>query len=269
MASYVCITGAAGGLGKIFSAECASRGWNLFLTDISEDMLEPLSQGLTRLYGVAVQYFSCDLTDSAERKALWQHVQRQELEFHMLINVAGVEFEGSFSGRTIAELRAIVRLNIEATVELSRSVLEARDPTRSLHIINVSSLAGYFPMPVKTVYAASKRFIIDFSLALNQELRSQNVTVTVICPAGLPTREITINRILSQGFMGRCTTVSVGRVVSRTIDLALKGRAVYVPGFINRVLRILSLLLPTSMTAAYVGRRWGKRERGVDPPKNV
>ena len=54
MKSYVCITGAACGLGKAFAAECASRGWNLFLTDVSDGALIPLATGLERLYGVEI-----------------------------------------------------------------------------------------------------------------------------------------------------------------------------------------------------------------------
>ena len=42
MRSYVLISGAAGGLGKAFAAECAARGWNLFLTDLSEEALAPV-----------------------------------------------------------------------------------------------------------------------------------------------------------------------------------------------------------------------------------
>lgn len=258
MRSYVLITGAAGGLGKAFAAECASRGWDLFLTDLSEQALEAAAAGLERLYGVRVLHHACDLTDPAAREALWQHVRQMGLAFHFLINVAGRDFEGPFDERRVEELRTLLRLNIEATVEITRRVLAFRDPARTLRIINVSSLASFYPMPIKAVYAASKRFLLDFSLALNQELRTSNVTVMALCPAGMPTTPGTIRAIDAQGFMGRATTMNVGDVAGRAIDLALAGRGVYIPGGINQALRVLGGMLPAPLVAAFINRRWRK-----------
>jgi short-subunit dehydrogenase len=258
MKSFVFITGATGGLGKAFAAECASRGWNLFLTDRSCEALEALVQGLSRLYGVYVYAWPCDLTLAEARRALWEQARSLGLHFHMLVNVAGIDFEGPFVERSPGELQNIVRLNVEATVDMTQRVLSFRDPTRTLRIINVSSLASYYPMPVKATYAASKRFLLDFSLALDQELRSIGVTLTVLCPAGMPSNPECIHAINAQGWMGQLTTMNVGDVAARAIDAALKGRRVYVPGFPNQVLRSLGSILPSSLVTSLIGKRWKK-----------
>ncbi len=145
MVSYVLITGAAGGFGKALAAECGGRGWDLLLTDYSAEKLEPVAEGLARLYGVTAHHFVCDLTDPESRQSLWDYVQQKDMHFHMLINVAGAEFEGPFQERTLQQLRTIVRLNVEANVENTRSILQYRDPARPLRVINVSSLAGLTP----------------------------------------------------------------------------------------------------------------------------
>lgn len=256
MKSYVMITGASGGVGKAFCAECAARGWDLFITDLSTELLTPLAAGLERLYGVEVLQHPCNLTDSASRDTLWQHIASTGIQFHFLINVAGVEYEGPFSERQVDELRSIIRLNIESTVENTRRVLQYRDPTRPLHIINVSSMASFSPMPIKAVYAASKRFLLDFSQALNQELHLHNVTVTALCPAGMPTTPQIIRRIDAQGFLGKITTLNVGEVASKAIIAALAGRPVVVPGLINQFGRLLSRLLPSAIKTAIIKRRW-------------
>jgi short-subunit dehydrogenase len=258
MKSSVCITGAAGGLGKAFAAECALRGWNLFLTDLAAPLLPPLAAGISRLYGVDVQTYACDLTNTMERDSFWLRIQELGIQFHMLINVAGVEFEGLFKERSLQELRTIVRLNIEATLEMTHRVLSHRDPCRTLRIINVSSLASYYPMPLKAVYAASKRFLLDVSLALHHELCSDDVTVTVLCPAGLPTTLESITKIDAQGFMGQATTLNVGSVTTKTIDWALKGRPVYIPGWVNRLMKALSILIPPVTIAGMLKKRWLK-----------
>ena len=59
---------------------------------------------------------------------------------------------------------------------------------KPFRLINVCSLAGFFPMPYKATYAASKRFLLDFSRALREEIKSFG-TVTALCPSGMPTTD--------------------------------------------------------------------------------
>ena len=237
MKSYVVITGAAGGVGKAFAQECASRGWDLLITDIREDKLKPLSEGLEREHNINVISMPCDLTNAEARENFWEQINRLGLKFHMLVNVAGGDLEGMFNERSPKELTMMIRLNIEATVLMTRQVLQYRDKTRVLRVINVSSLAGYYPMPVKAVYAASKRFILDFTLALNQEFSPFDATFTALCPAGMPTTSGAIQGIIAQGLMGEITTSNVGDVAARTINKALAGRSVYIPRFTNQLFK--------------------------------
>ncbi len=258
MNGYVCITGATGGLGKAFSVECASRGWNLYLTDLDEKKLEILGQGLTRMYGVKVIFDVCNLIDPEERNLFWEHIRGMGIRFHLLINVAGLDFEGAFVDRNDEELKTIIRLNIEATVIMTRRVLDFRHPEKPLTIINVSSLASFYPMPLKAVYAASKRFLLDFTRATRQELRRQGVKLLALCPAGLATKTETIRSISSQGFAGEFTTMQIGDVAAKTINRALLGWSVYIPGWMNQVLKTVGTLLPADWVAWMIERRWSK-----------
>lgn len=257
MSEYIFITGAAGGLGKAFSVECAQRGWDLFLTDISETALSSLAGGLKTAYGIDVIYQTCDLTDAPERTKLYDTLKKSGLKFRSLINVAGLDFEGPFIERSRDQIRTILRLNIEATLDVTHEILELRAKGQPFRVITVSSLAAYYPMPVKAMYAASKRFLLDFSLALREEIRHLGGTVTVLCPAGMPTNEACIRAIDAQGFIGRATTRNTGYVAARTIDHALKGHAIYIPGRINQLIRLVGSLVPSKLIAWMVGRRWG------------
>ncbi len=258
MQGYVLITGATGGLGRAFAIECASRGWNLFLTDLSEQALLALSTGIQRMYGVTTRYCPCDLTDAEARKSLWQRITQLGLSFHGLINVAGLDHEGRFFERRIDDLQTILRVNIEATVEMTWRALQFREPGETFRIITVSSLAAFYPMPVKAVYAASKRFLLDWSLALRHELRDSDASVTVLCPAGMRTNKACIQAIAAQGFMGQITTLDVGVIAARTLDSALAGRAVYIPGIVNQIMRVLSSFFPTALVTEVIGNRWDK-----------
>jgi len=148
---------------------------------------------------------------------------------------------------------------------MTRHILKFRDKTRTLRVINVSSLAGFYPMPVKAVYAASKRFILDFTLALNQEFSPMDATFTALCPAGIPTTKGAIQGIVAQGFWGKVTTSNVGDIVSTTINKAIKGHSVYVPRFANQVFKFFGTLLPPRSIAKLIGIRWKKaRKKNCD-----
>jgi short-subunit dehydrogenase len=265
--SFVMITGAAGGLGKAFAVECASRGWDIFLTDLRAGSLETLAAGLRSTYAVRVLARPCDLTDPISRSGLFDWVKENHLRFWFLMNVAGLDYEGLFYHCTCLQIRAILRLNIEGTLEVTHALLDFRDSRAAFRIINVSSMAAFFPMPVKATYAASKRFLLDFSLALREELRPLGVTVTALCPAGLPTTPECIAAIEAQGLIGQLTTQNIGSVAAETIDAALGDRAVFIPGALNRVLCFLGGLLPPGMIARLVAGRWkaAHLKRGLAP----
>ena len=231
----VMITGAAGGLGKAFAVECASRGWDLFLTDLHPEPLETLARGLCRAYGVHVAVHACDLTDLDSRTGLFKRIAGDGLRFWGLFNVAGMDFEGPFYEQSRQHIRTIVRLNIEGTLEMTHAIMAYRDPTLPFRIINVASLAAFYPMPVKATYAASKRFLMDFSLALRNELSEMGVTVTVLCPAGMPTTRECVRAIDAQGFLGQLTTQNTGSVANLTLNAALKGDAICIPGRLTQV----------------------------------
>jgi uncharacterized protein len=272
MKSRVLITGATGGLGKAFAVEAARRGWDLMLTDINQTSLDSLAAGLERTYDIQVSSFACDLTRSDSREALIDFWTQTSTQFRMLINIAGGDRQGFFLDLERNSIQTIVRLNIEALLVLTHAALKRKDPRHTIRVINVSSLAAFFPMPVKATYAASKRFVLDFSLALGNELRGQGGTVTVLCPAGLPTTVDTIAAIEAQGLAGYFTTRNTGAVAEATIRHALKGNSLYIPGLPNQILKFLGGLIPAPIITALIGRRWRtaekKSKREIDERKS-
>jgi uncharacterized protein len=256
MGSFICITGAAGGLGKAFALECGARGWDIFLTDIRRSALEEVAREVSCVHGVRVLHAAADLSKARSRERLCAAMGGEDRRFWGLINVAGLDFQGPFLERSTQEMREILRVNAEASLELTQFALRLRDADRPFRLINVSSLAAYSPMPTKAVYAASKGFLLSFSLALREELRDSSATVTVLCPAGLATNDESVRDIEAQGLLGRLTTVDVGRVVACTLDRALRGRAMCVPGLANQFLRLLKYVLPPTAGARLLAARW-------------
>jgi short-subunit dehydrogenase len=172
-----------------------------------------------------------------------------------LINVAGLDYEGEFLERTHEQFMSIIKVNIDSTVDTTHAILGLRDPEKRFMLINVCSLAAFYPMPYKAIYAASKRFLLDFSLAVREEIKSFG-SVTALCPAGLPTTPDVMQKIFAQGFWGKVTTEDTARVAHRTVKVALRGRAIFIPGWINQLLQFFGSFLPPTMLARYVGKRW-------------
>lgn len=254
------ITGAAGGLGRAMACECARRGYDLFLTDLNENQLESIRLGVSRRYGVSVSVRVCDLTDPGSVDSLFSHLDGMDIKPDMLLNIAGVDYEGSFAERDSKRINDIIQLNVAATLKVTHSLLERKREGKSLYIVNVSSLASIYPIPLKATYAASKRFLLDFSIALGQELKRDNVRVLALCPGGLATTKEALAGISSQGFWGSATTNRLESVAHKTISRVLKGGRVYIPGALNRALSIAGRFLPATWIAKLLYGRWSSAQ---------
>ncbi len=159
MKSYVFISGAAGGVGSAFAEECASRNWDLFLTDIRSEEMEAVADRLSKAHNTDIITCTCNMIDEADRSRMFQIIKEKSLVFHMLVNVVGVEFEGLFQEMSRKQLSTILRLNIESTLDVTHEIIPLRDASSIFRIITVASLAAFYPMPAKAMYSASKRFL--------------------------------------------------------------------------------------------------------------
>lgn len=255
----VLITGASGGLGRAFAVECAGRGYKLCLTDINEKGLIAIKEGLVKQFGADVLIKRCDITADAEVEGLADFIKENGFGINMLINVAGTDFEGGFCQKEFGRISEIIRLNIEGTLRVTHSMLGMKGSGK-MHIINVCSLAANQPMPLKATYAASKRFLLDFSLAINEELNDREVSVLALCPGGLATTKEAIDGIGAQGFYGAATTNALERMTTRTIEKAIKGKKIYIPGLLNAVLAFFGKLVPPPVIAHILYKRWKKAQ---------
>jgi len=202
----------------------------------------------------------CDLTDTDAVRVMLDGAAARGIEFDMLLNNAGVDFEGGFTERTSDQISSIIGINIEATLNITHEMLARRHEDKQFYIVFVSSLASLYPMPLKACYAASKRFLYDFGYALGSELGSSGVSVTTLCPAGLATTDESMEAIAAQGFWGNLTTNSVETVARRTIAKTLRGKRVYIPGSVNRALGAAGRFMPRALVVNVIHSRWQKAQ---------
>ena len=254
MKNYLMISGAAGGLGSALVVECAQRGYDLYLTDIDEKGAE-FARFIAETYQIEARYRACDLTSGPARQQLFDQLKAEGSNFWGLLNVAGLDNEGAFLEKTREQILSVIQVDVEATVDMTRAILDLRAQDRRFMLVNVCSLAAFFPMPYKATYSASKRFLVEFSRAIREEIRDFG-SVTALCPGGLPTTPASLRKIKAQGLWGKLTVMDTRTVARKTMDYALRGKAVYIPGFLNGVLQGLGAVLPPALVAKYVGKRW-------------
>jgi len=180
--SFALVTGASQGLGRVFAHALAARGQNVILVARSRDKLEDLAKELQGSLRIIAEVLEFDLASPSAGPRLAQEVRDRKLDVNLLVNNAGFGVRGEFQTLTLQSQMEMVRLNNDAVVELTYSLLPSLMEHPQAGIINVSSAAGFQPVPYASLYSATKSFLTNFSLGLQEELRSSRVSVVTLCP---------------------------------------------------------------------------------------
>ena len=258
--NFTFISGATGGIGKAFSVLCAKNGDNLYLTGRNNDKLLALKAELSALNpSVTIEVFACDLADPAARDRLAGYAEERGMRFSRILLVAGVDIQKPVLRYTREKLLFQLRVNGEATVDLAFRFLPMRG--EECEIVAIGSMSGVTPMPYFALYSATKGMIASFFTALRLELKNEGVRVTTVLPGGVYTRPDIVKEIESQGVWGKLSALSPAYVAEKSLKAVRKNKAVFVPGFFNRLLYRLMKLLPRGITMRFIARRWKKHEK--------
>jgi short-subunit dehydrogenase len=257
---FCLVTGASRGLGLALAEECARLGMNLILVALPDTGLPDVSNNLGQTYGIDVVYREIDLTEPDSVEMLCRWVQEQRLAVNMLINNAGIGAHGPFSESKLERNRAMINLNISALVHLTQLFLPELKRQQRAYILNVASLAAFYAMPYKPVYAPTKSFVLNFSLALRAELAGTAVTVSALCPGGIMTNEQCRKLIAAQGFIGRISCHHPEEVARYALGQLLRNRAIIIPGLINKLARIMGTVVPLPLTQLFIRSRFTPAE---------
>jgi short-subunit dehydrogenase len=261
------ITGASQGLGKAFAEECALRGHNLVLAALPDTGLPEVARWINRVHGVRVLPLEVDLTADDGPARLARFVEESGLAVDALVNNAGVGYNGRFGDSQPAHNETTIRLNMLAVVALTRALLPELRRRERARVLNVASLAAFFPMPWLPVYSSSKSFVLAFSLALREELRGTGVSVSVVCPNGIRTNRHARDLIARQGLAGRLTCQYPEQVARTALQGLEAGKAIIVPGALNRIIKVASGMLPRAIAMGVISRRWKTRDSRPEAPR--
>lgn len=220
--TYAVVTGASRGLGKSIAEELSRRGYNTILVGTSARTQE-VCQELMDTYHTQSVCFMTDLTVEENVLRLAEEINRQ-YDVFMLVNNAGTGGTKCFTTASIDYLDNILNLNVKCTALLTHQLLPNLMRQPKSHILNVGSMAAYTPTGYKTVYPASKSFVLSFSLGLREELRDTPVSVSICSPGAMATNPDVTARIRKQGFWGHATLKSTPHIARKCVRQTLRGK---------------------------------------------
>lgn len=241
---YTLITGASEGFGKALALECAGCKMNLILIALPGSGLRNLASYIEKNFDVKAFFFERDLTKKDECYKIFEEVTRMNIAVNVLINNAGMGGTHFFEERDTEFYYRQIELNVAAPVLLTHLFLEMLEENIPSYILNVSSLAGFFYLPKKQVYGATKSYLVSFSKSLCRELKRKNVFVSVVCPGGMNTTPMLILQNKSTKGISRWSVMDPEKVARIAIIEMLKKKELIIPGFWNKVFMILDKLMP-------------------------
>ncbi|MCK5838325.1 MAG: SDR family NAD(P)-dependent oxidoreductase [Bacteroidales bacterium] len=265
---YSLITGASSGIGKALAIECGRRKMNLLLVSLPECGLADFSEELKQTFQVQTYFLEVDLTESSGPSEVFEWVEKEGFKINMLINNAGIGSLGDFSSHSLEKIDYMVHLNIRAVLLLTSSFIPSLKKADKGYIMNVGSILSYAPVPYKSMYGSSKAFIYIFSLALREELRKTDISVSVLTPGPSPTNAEVTSRIESGGFFAKKAILSPEKIARIGLDGLLKGKASILPGKLNKMMAFSRFIIPPKISLRILGYgfRRNNRRNGASVP---
>lgn len=255
----IVITGASSGIGKAFAYEFAKRKINLILIARREELLKELKIDLEEKYQIKVNYFLFDLADLSSLKELLKVLENYEIE--MFINNAGYGKVKNFvemqEETIINMLNLLIISPTYLTNAMSQFFLKKKIAGTIVNLGSIGAVPNYFPK--LAVYAAAKRYILQFSQAVNYENKFQqnNIKVITVMPGSIKTEfanhlgEKDVDKSIFNKYASN-VNVFAAKVVNQLLG---SQKSVIYAGKFSWILRIASKIIPQNMVMNYLYRK--------------
>ncbi|WEF13846.1 oxidoreductase [Pectobacterium actinidiae] len=206
------VTGASSGIGEAIAEQLALAGYTVYGTSRRGALL-----GNKRF-----EMLSLDVTSDKSVKEAVSELIRREGRIDLLVNNAGFGLSPAGAEESSLEQpQVIFDTNFLGIVRMVQAVVPHMRQQRAGRIINIGSILGMVPMPYMALYAASKHAVEGYSEALDHELRTRGIRVSVIEPAYTKT-QFEANNVLPDAMLDEYASVrrELGKVVKKAMENA-------------------------------------------------
>ena len=247
---WALVTGASGGVGKEIATILAGKGYKLVLVARSGDKLEELKKSLSEKNSVEIKCFSCDLSKDNAAHEVFDFCESEKIKIDLLMNNAGCGLYGS-SIDLGDKAVGMLKLNIITLTQMCAVFGKDMAERKTGSILNIGSIAGNQPTPMFASYAASKNYVLSYSLALRHELGKYGVNVTCVQPGYIRTSFDNNCGIVSEKYkkFSYKNGMSAYAVAKCAVKSVLARRSYVRAGFGNKITAFASGLIPKNFLA--------------------
>lgn len=259
---WALVTGASDGIGVEFAKLLAARGYNLVLVARREATLQEVAARMTADYAIESRVVPCDLAVPGAARDLHRSVAELGIGVDFLVNNAGLLRNGFFHEIELQGQEDMIQVNVSALMSLTHLYANDMLVRGGGHILNVASTAAFLGIPQQNVYAATKAFVLPFSIALHDEMRARGgqVVVTALCPGYTDTKMLDNPEQGPKLEVPKASVLEPGFVAEQGIEGCLAGRAMVIPGLANRLAMPLLQALPRTWVTRAVGMFYRKAQ---------
>lgn len=179
---YAIVTGAASGLGRAIAVRLAQDGWHIAVADVNETGSEETGRMVTEA-GSTAQVETLDVRDEQQWVSLRERLRADWPQLDLIVNNAGVVVSGAVGQTPIEDWDWLLSINLRGVILGCHTMVDwlKENPRRS-HVMNMASVAGLIAPARMGAYNVAKAGVVSLSETLYQELKRENVGVTVVCP---------------------------------------------------------------------------------------
>jgi short-subunit dehydrogenase len=247
------ITGGSSGIGAAFARALAARGYRLILVGRSA---QRLSRTAAALPGAVIETLDADLSTDTGCAQIEERLTNPGRPVDLLVNSAGQSSGTSFAVSAAAHESALLRLNVEAVLRLTRAVLPGMMSRGRGDIVNISSMACFGTLMPGSTYPASKAWVTSFTRSVAQSVAPYGVRMLAVCPGYVRTEFHQRSGIDMSATPQRLwlDADTVARTALRDLG---RGRTVCVPGWKYKVAAFAAHHLPGTLMQRVAGDRRG------------
>lgn len=243
------ITGSSKGIGREFAKILAKKQYNLVLVDKDWENCSTLKGDLESEYGITVMTFVEDLSMAETPLKIYSALMSKRIEIDVLINNAGIGIFGKFSDTDWHHEENILKVNIMALTYFTKLFMKGMIARKKGKILNVASIGAFQAVPLQSVYAASKAYVLSFTEAIARELKETGVTVTALCPGPTDTGFHILARGDDKKAFKRKKMPTAREVAIHGYNAMMRGEHVSIHGFINTLMINVSRIIPRKILA--------------------
>ena len=246
------VTGASAGIGNAFAHGLAGRGYDLVVVARDAARLEALAKELEAAHGTTTEVLTADLSDERQVQSVEARLADEDRPIELVVNNAGFGTMGHFKDLPLDQEVAEIALNVVALTRLTHAALPNMLERRAGGVINVASIAAFQPTPGNATYGATKAFVSSLSQGVHEELKGTGVNCMVLCP-GFTRTEFQQRAGIDSSDVPDFLWQEASVVVDYAMKAFEKGKAMCVPGPLNRVTAGFSATVPSGVSRRIAG----------------